>query len=165
MPNQSKSCFFSPPGHNARDNQKSDWQSWTSADHEKMRQNGSDHDRNKKKSADPRESRNQEQNRRGEFDERSHVTKPLADADGVESLDHLFIPRQFRKSYDEEQGRCENLNHPKSSISGCFQAGRIGTHKDPVSSISLLTMGSASAVPLHQDLQSTYSQRKFGDTD
>src|SRR5215470_5382937 len=41
-PKQSKSRFLSAPGHNTRNNEKSDWQNWTPADNEKLCQNHAD---------------------------------------------------------------------------------------------------------------------------
>ena len=54
-----------------------------------------------------------------------HKTKSLANTDGSEHLNHLFIAIQFRRPCQEEQDRSENLDHPESAISGRFQAGRI----------------------------------------
>src|SRR5215831_841794 len=96
-PNQSKSCFLSAAGHNTRNNQKSDRQNWTPADNEKLCQNHADHHWNSKNGDDSGESRDQEQYRRRDFDEPSHITKPLANADGSERFNHLFIARQLGK--------------------------------------------------------------------
>jgi len=93
-PNQSNIVSFRPR-HNAHQNQKYDRQSWTSGDNEKVYQNGTDHDRNKKKGADPRESRDQKQNRRREFDEPRHVTKPLANANSMNVWTICSSPDSF----------------------------------------------------------------------
>src|SRR5262245_15682861 len=128
-PNQSKSCFLSAPGHNTRNNEKSDRQNWTSADNEKLCQNHADHHWNSKNSDDSGETRDQEQYPRRDLDEPNHITKPLANADGSERFNHLFIARQLGKPCQEEQHRSENLNNPKRSVSRCFQACRICRHK------------------------------------
>ena len=54
-------------------------------------------ERNSKNGDDSGESRDQQQYRRGDFAEPCHITKPLANAEGSERFNHLFIARQLGK--------------------------------------------------------------------